>query len=197
MNNKGNVAIIGLIIVALGVMVFFGLIGMYNSLVSDQENAKQAWAQVESQYQRRFDLIPNYVEVVKGYAKHEQETFTKITEMRSKIGQTNVNNLDAEGFQQYNQQQTELGNMLSRLLVVVENYPELKANENFAKLQDELAGTENRISVERMRYNEKVTSFNKKLRTIPYNFVSGFGDFERLPLYESDKGAESAPKVVF
>jgi LemA protein len=189
----------------LGVFIFIGLIivlwaiGTYNMMVAMNENVKQAWGQVENTYQRRSDLIPNLVEVVKGYATHERETFTAVTEARSKANQTKIDpsNMDAAALQAFQANQGALTSALSRLMVVVEKYPELKANENFKELQAELAGTENRIAVERRKFNLAAQTYNTKLRVFPSSLIASFGGFQARPYFESDKGAEKAPKVKF
>ena len=154
------------------------------------EGVKGAWAQVENQLQRRYDLIPNYVETVKGYAKHEKEVFVEVTEARSKVaGAATVNDKI--------QANNELSSALGRLLVVVERYPELKANDNFIRLQDELAGTENRIAVERRRFNEIVKNYNIKIRSFPTNILAGMFGFEKAAFFEVPKEKQEAPKVKF
>jgi len=162
----------------------------YNDLVSKQEQNRTAWAQVENQLQRRYDLIPNYVATVKGYAKQETTVFTAIAEARARIGgaQTVKEKIDANN---------ELSGALARLLVVVENYPELKSTENFMRLQDELSGTENRISTERMRYNDVVRAYNVRVRQFPANLVAGAFNFEPSPLFEAPEATKTAPKVEF
>jgi LemA protein len=184
------------ILIVVGLLVLFIIIpysylkGTYNSLVTMDENVKGAWAQVENQLQRRYDLIPNYVETVKGYAAHEKEVFVKVTEARSKVaGAANIN----EKMQANNQ----LSSALSRLMVVVERYPELKANTNFIRLQDELAGTENRIAVERRRFNETVKVYNIKIRSFPTNIIAGMFGFEKATFFEVPKERQEAPKVKF
>jgi len=162
----------------------------YNNLVTMDETVKSYWAQVENQLQRRYDLIPNLVETVKGYAAHEEGVFVKVTEARSKVaGASTVSNkIEANN---------ELSSALSRLLVVVEQYPELKANENFIRLQDELAGTENRIAVERRRYNDAVKEFNIKIRSFPTNLIAGAFNFEKAAFFEVPSEKQEAPKVNF
>lgn len=184
------------LLISGGVLVLIILIafsyfkGTYNSLISMDESVKGAWAQVENQLQRRYDLIPNYVETVKGYAAHEKEVYVEVTEARSRVaGATTV----SDKIQANNQ----LSSALSRLLVVVERYPELKANTNFIRLQDELAGTENRISVERRRFNEMVKAYNIKVRTFPTNIIAGVFDFEKAAFFEVPKERQEAPKVEF
>jgi LemA protein len=164
--------------------------GTYNSLVMLDEGVKAAWAQVENQLQRRYDLIPNYVETVKGFAKQEQEVFIKVTEARSKVG-------GATTVPEKIQANNQLSSMLSRLLVVVERYPQLKSDQNFLRLQDELAGTENRIAVERRRYNEAVKTYNIKVRTFPTNILAGIFGFEKATFFDVPESAQEVPKVEF
>ena len=170
--------------------VFLPGCGMYNSLVSLDEGVKESWAQVETQLQRRYDLIPNYVETVKGYAAQEKDVFIKVTEARSKVGQ-------AQSIPDKIEANNELTSALSRLLVVVEQYPQLKSNENFIRLQDELAGTENRIAVARRRYNEAVKTYNVSVRSFPQNLVAKFFTFEKATFFEAPEAAKEAPKVKF
>ena len=162
----------------------------YNGLVAVDESANTAWAQVENVLQRRFDLIPNLVATVKGYASHESEVLIQVTEARAKVGGagTPAQRMQAEG---------ELSSALSRLMVVVENYPQLKANTNFIMLQDQLEGTENRISVERGRYNETVRRYNTIIRQFPQSFIAGMFGFDKREFFEASAGAEEAPKVSF
>lgn len=182
--------IIIIVIVALVVIPLLYLKGTYNNLVTMDEGVKAAWAQVENQLQRRYDLIPNLVETVKGYASHEQELFVKVTEARSRVGGAgSVTDKIAAN--------NSLSSALSRLLVVVERYPELKANTNFIRLQDELAGTENRIAVERRRYNETVRAYNTTIRHFPKNIIAGIFGFERASLFEVPEEKQEAPKVSF
>jgi len=182
--------IIVIVIVALVVIPLLYLKGAYNSLVTLDEEVKTAWAQVENQLQRRYDLIPNLVETVKGYASHEQELFVKVTEARSRVG-------GAGSVPDKIAANNSLSSALSRLLVVVERYPELKANTNFIRLQDELAGTENRIAVERRRYNETVRVYNTTIRRFPKNIIAGIFGFERATLFEVPEERQEAPKVSF
>ena len=162
----------------------------YNDLVSQQEQIKTAWAQVENQLQRRNDLIPNLVETVKGYAKQETTIFTAIADARARIG-------SAQTVEQKIAASNEMSSALARLLVVVENYPVLKSSENFIRLQDELAGTENRLAVERMRYNEVVRAYNIRVRQFPANLVASSFNFEQHPLFEAPAAAKAAPNVKF
>ena len=191
MSKGAKIALIILgIIVLFGIIIFSSIKGTYNSLVTLDEGVKAAWAQVENQLQRRYDLIPNYVETVKGYAKHEKELFVKVTEARSKVGgATNI----PDKIKANNQ----LSGALSRLMLVVERYPELKANQNFIRLQDELAGTENRIAVERRRYNETVKTLNIKVRSFPTNILAGMFGFEKAAFFEVPEAAKAVPKVEF
>ena len=183
-------------LIILGViLVFFFAIysyvkGTYNSLVMLDEGVKAAWAQVENQLQRRYDLIPNYVETVKGFAKQEKDVFIKVTEARSKVG-------GATTVPDKIQANNALSSVLSRLLVVVERYPELKSDQNFLRLQDELAGTENRIAVERRRYNEVVKTYNIKVRSFPTNILAGMFGFEKATFFEVPEAAQEVPKVEF
>ena len=188
-SQKTILIVVGLLVLLI-VIPYSYLKGTYNSLVTMDETVKGAWAQVENQLQRRYDLIPNYVETVKGYAAHEKEVFVKVTEARSKVaGAANI----SEKMQANNQ----LSSALSRLMVVVERYPELKANTNFIRLQDELAGTENRIAVERRRFNETVKVYNIKIRSFPTNIIAGMFGFEKATFFEVPTERQEAPKVKF
>jgi LemA protein len=188
-SQKTLLIIVGIIILVI-VIPYSYLKGTYNTLVTMDEGVKGAWAQVENQLQRRYDLIPNYVETVKGYAAHEKEVFVKVTEARSRVaGATSIN----EKIKANNQ----LSSALSRLLLVVERYPDLKANANFIRLQDELAGTENRIAVERRRFNETVKVYNIKIRSFPTNIIAGMFGFEKAAFFEVPKERQEAPKVKF
>ena len=186
---KTVLIIVGILILIV-VIPFSYLKGTYNTLVTMDEGVKAAWAQVENQLQRRYDLIPNYVETVKGYAAHEKEVFVKVTEARSRVA-------GAKSIGDKIQANNQLSSALSRLLVVVERYPDLKANTNFIRLQDELAGTENRIAVERRRFNESVRVFNTKIRTFPTNMIAGLFGFEKATFFEVPKERQEAPKVKF
>ncbi|MBO6571154.1 LemA family protein [bacterium] len=193
---KGKL-IIGLVVI--GLLVFFG-ISINNGLVEKEEAVEGAWAQVENQYQRRADLIPNLVNTVKGAANFEQETLTSVIEARSKATSVNINASDLSDpakFQQFQQAQGELSGALSRLLVSVERYPELKANSNFRDLQSQLEGTENRISTERKRFNDTAQSYNSSIRKFPTSIFASIGGFERKAYFEADQGAENAPTVDF
>jgi LemA protein len=183
-------AIIGIVIVIILLSIFLSIKGTYNSLVRLDEGIKGAWAQVENQLQRRYDLIPNYVETVKGYARHEKEVFLRVTEARAKVG-------GATSVKEKIGANNELSSALSRLLLVVERYPDLKANQNFIRLQDELAGTENRIAVERRRYNEAVKTYNIKIRSFPTNILAGMFDFTMAEFFKVAEIAKEVPKVKF
>ena len=172
---------------------------MRNGLVQEDENVSTAWANVQTQYQRRADLIPNLVNTVKGYAKHEEQTFKEVVEARAKATQITVNpeNLTPEKLKEYQAAQGELGSALGKLIAVSENYPELKANENFMELQAQLEGTENRINESRKRYNESVQSYNVKVRTFPSNLIANICGFQTKNKFEADATAQNAPKVEF
>ncbi len=187
--QKTGLIVIAVIILAL-VIPYSYLKGTYNSLVQMDETVKGAWAQVENQLQRRYDLIPNYVETVKGYAKHEKEVFVKVTQARSRVA-------GAGTVKEKMEANNRLSSALARLLIVVERYPELKANTNFIRLQDELAGTENRIAVERRRFNESVRVYNTKIRSFPTNFVANMFGFEKAVFFEVSKEKQEVPKIKF
>lgn len=171
----------------------------YNNMVEKQEAVTSQWGNVQNAYQRRADLIPNLVNTVKGYAAHEQETFTQVTEARSRATQTNINpeNLTTESLQEYQQAQNQLSQSLGRLLLIQENYPELKANQNFLALQDELAGTENRISVERNRFNQLAQDYNSYIRKFPQVIYAKWFKFENKAYFEALPEAQTAPQVQF
>lgn len=188
-----------IIIVVLGFIAFSFFGGVNNTAVEHEENAKKAWADVESAYQRRTDLIPNLVNTVKGAADFERETLTAVIEARAKATSVNVDadNLSPEAINKFKNAQSGVSSALSRLLVSVERYPELKANQNFLNLQSQLEGTENRINVERNRYNEAVKEYNTYIRKFPNNMVVGMFGFEKMSLFSADAGAENAPTVEF
>jgi LemA protein len=188
-----------LIIAVVGIFVYTKAVGVYNMFVQNEETINGQWAEVETQYQRRADLIPNLVNTVKGYADFEQETLTGVIEARSKATSINLNadNLTPENIAQFQQAQDQLSGALSRLLVTVERYPELKANQNFLELQAQLEGTENRIAVARRNFNQSVQSYNSNLRTFPNNIFAGWYGFERKGYFEAAQGAETAPSVQF
>lgn len=172
----------------------------YNSLVSLEEGVNQSWSQVENQYQRRADLIPNLVKTVQGAADFEKSVLTEVTEMRSKVGQMKLSAddlNDEEKFRMYQEAQDKLSSALSRLLVVTENYPQLKSNENFLTLQTQLEGTENRIAVERKKFNEAVQGFNTKIRSFPTLITAKLFGFKQKPYFKSAPGSEKTPDVNF
>ena len=179
-----------LAIVLVVLILFLPFISLYNRLVSLREGVDEKWAQVETQLQRRLDLIPNLVETVKGYAAHEKEVFENIAAARAKLSGAKTREEIIEG-------NRELEGALARLLAIVENYPQLKANETFNRLMDELAGTENRIAVARMRYNETVRDYNMTIKKFPTNIIANMFGFREQPYFEAQKGAEEAPKVKF
>ena len=195
----------GLIVLGIIVLIMLSVYGCvtrsYNSMVAADENVKAAWSQVENVYQRRFDLIPNLVNTVKGYANHEEKVFTEIAEMRSKAGGIiNVSNEvlnNPEAFEKFQRVQSELGGALQRLIAVAENYPELKANENFRDLQSQLEGTENRIAVERKRFNEAVQTYNLQVRRFPQVFLANMFGFREKTYFKADEQAATAPTVHF
>ena len=192
-------------IITLGILVVIGFscAGSYNSLVTLDQQVQSQWGQVENVYQRRLDLVPNLVETVKGAAAFEKDTFTAVTEARAKAGQTMVDPSkvpnDPGAFEQFQRSQDQLSSALSRLLVVVEKYPDLKATQNFRDLQAQLEGTENRIAVERKRYNETAQAFNTKRDSFPTVLIAGFfgSRFNEKSYFKAQAGAETAPKVKF
>lgn len=187
-----------IIIAVIAVIAIYG-VSSYNSMVSQEEAVGTAWSNVENQYQRRADLIPNLVNTVKGYAAHEKETFDAVVSARAKATQTTVSidDLTPEKMEAYQRAQGEVGSALSRLLAVTENYPELKANENFQTIQAQLEGTENRISVERRNFNDVARAYNTSIRRFPKNIFAGMFGFEKRPYFEAQEGAEKAPEVKF
>ena len=189
-------------IIAAAVVLLCGITySSYNKLVLLDEETSSAWSQVENQYQRRYDLIPNLVNTVKGYAKHEESVLRELTEARSKAGGViSVDSSildDPEKMAEFQKVQNELGASLQRLLAVTENYPELKANQNFLALQDELEGTENRISVERKRFNYSVKAYNSTMRRFPMNLLAGMFGFEKKNYFAAEAAAAKAPEVQF
>lgn len=184
------------ILIALGLIVFWG-VGVYNTLVTKDEGVKTAWSQVENQYQRRADLIPNLVNTVKGYSEHEAETLEAVINARAKATQTQVNVNDAASFSQFQASQDSLSSALSKLMVVVEQYPDLKADQSFLELQAQLEGTENRISVERKTYNETAKDYNIATRKVPKNLIANLFGFDHASLFESTEGSDVAPVVDF
>ncbi len=182
----------------IALVVLYGFMTL-RSLQTQANTVENSWAQVENQFQRRYDLIPNLVETVKGSAAHEKGVFTEVTEARSKVGQIKIDasNLNPEQLNNYMAAQGELAVALSKLMMVRESYPQLKANEGFLKLQDELAGTENRIAVERKRFNEEVKVMNNKVTVFPSSLIASIAGFEKLPYFQIEEAAAKAPKVAF
>jgi len=202
--GQKRLLIIGIVVAVLIFLVSRGysfFAGNYNAMVAMQETVSSSWAQVENQYQRRYDLIPNLVETVKGYAAHESDVFTGLAEARSKAGgvlQVSDEILDdPEAFKRFQQAQNELGSALQRLLVVTENYPELKANQNFLALQDQLEGTENRIATERKRFNDAVRNYNMFIKMFPRSIIANNAGFREKSYFTAENQAQSAPAVSF
>jgi len=193
--------LIGLLVV-VGIVGIFLLMfgGVYNSLVTAEEGVEEGWAQVENVYQRRADLVPNLVATVKGYAAHERETLQGVVDARSKISQMNISSdvvNNPQALAQFQKAQGALSSALSRLLVVVERYPDLKASQNFLALQTQLEGTENRIAVERRRFNQLARDFNTKIRVFPNRLIAGWMGFEKKAYFQAEAGAQTAPTVTF
>ena len=188
-----------IIILAVVAAVVVWAISGFNGIISHEESVNQAWAKVESAYQRRSDLIPNLVNTVKGYAEHEKETLQQVTDARTRATSINIDPTTAtpEQLAAWNKAQQGVGSALGRLIAVAENYPDLKANENFRDLQAQLEGTENRIKVERDRYNDAVKSYNVKIRRFPTNLLASMFGFEKRSMFEAQQGAEIAPEVKF
>jgi LemA protein len=195
--KKGLISL--LVIVLLVVIVGGSMIGSYNKIVKMEEEVSAAWSQVENVYQRRADLIPNLVNTVKGYASHERETLEAVINARAKATQTTIDptKLDAASLQQFQANQSELSSALGRLMVVMEQYPDLKANQNFRDLQVQLEGTENRIAVERRAFNDTAKMFNSYIRQFPKNIIAAIFNFEKKAYFEAEQGAEKAPEVSF
>ena len=188
--KKKTLIVVLVVVLILGVALYSFFAGNYNKFVKMDVGIKAAWAQVENQLQRRYDLIPNLVETVKGYAKQEKDVLVEVTNARAKVGGAGTipDKIAANN---------QLTGALSRLMLVVEKYPDLKSNQNFLKLQDELAGTENRIAVERMRYNDTVKVYNEAIRTFPANLLAGMYGFKEAAFFKVDEVAKAAPKVKF
>lgn len=188
-------------LVVLGIIAIIVLwgINVYNECVSLEENVEAAWSQVENQYQRRADLVPNLVATVKGYAAHEQETLEGVIEARAKATQITIDpaNATPEQLAAYQAAQGELKQALGRLLAVAESYPDLKANENFKDLQAQLEGTENRITIARQQFNDAARAYNTRVRRFPSNIIASICGFEKKPYFESEEGASKAPEVQF
>jgi LemA protein len=199
----GRLALLGCLGVLILVLIVGGLyfIGVRNHLVALDQQVDAQWAQVENAYQRRYDLVPNLVRTVQGAANFEKSTLEAVVEARSRVGQVQLPAgtppTDPQALQQFEQAQQNLGSALSRLLVVVERYPELKSNQNFLELQSQLEGTENRISVERHRFNEKAQEYNTAILSFPANIVANMSGFQKKPYFHSTAGAEKAPEVNF
>lgn len=199
--NKG--CLISLIIGGIFLFIAIAFVGWgvsaYNKMVTMDESVKAQWGNVQNQYQRRSDLIPNLVNTVKGYATHEKTTLEQVTEARAKATQVTIDpqKLDAQSLQRFQAAQGELSQALGRLLMVQERYPDLKANQNFIELQAQLEGTENRISTERTRFNDEAKTYNSYIRTFPQSLVAGIGGFSQMPYFEAEQSAQKAPKVEF
>lgn len=197
-NMKKGLTVL-LIVAAVVLGIFLWVKGAYNKMVTADEGVQAAWAQVENVYQRRADLIPNLVATVKGYAQHESETLENVVAARAKATQTLVDpsDLSEEAIAKFNEAQGELSSALGRLLMIQENYPDLKANQNFSELQAQLEGTENRIATERMKFNETARAYNTLIRKFPDNIIASMFGFEKKGYFEAQAGAETAPKVEF
>lgn len=195
--KKGYIVLIVIAVIVLVIFLWFR--GSYNGMVNMSEAVSAQWSNVENQYQRRLDLIPNLVNTVKGYATHEQQTLTDVVNARARATQTQINfdQLDEATMQRFNRTQGELSSALSRLLAVSESYPDLKANQNFLDLQAQLEGTENRIAVERRKFNDVVRTYNAYIRRFPKNILAGMFGFTAKPYFEANSGAENAPQVQF
>lgn len=195
--KKSYIVLAIIVIIAIGIFAWFQ--GSYNQMVTRSETISSQWSNDENQYQRRADLIPNLVNTVKGYAEHEQNTLTQVTDARAKATQMRINfdQLDEKTLQKFNNMQGELSSALSRLMAISEQYPDLKANENFRDLQAQLEGTENRIAVERRKFNEEVKGYNAYIRSFPKNILAGMFGFMPKPYFEASSGAEKAPEVKF
>ena len=188
-----------LFIIAIVVLIALWAMSAYNGMIGVQENATQAAADVQSAYQRRADLIPNLVETVKGYAQHEENTLKEVTEARTRATSITIDpsNMTAEQMKEFQKAQSDLSSSLGRLIAVAENYPDLKANENFRDLQNQLEGSENRINEARNKYNAAVTEYNKNIRSFPNNIFAGIFGFKTMEKFAAESGAEKAPKVLF
>ena len=188
-------------VISIGILavIVLWVANVYNGFVAAEEEVESAWAQVENQYQRRSDLVPNLVATVKGYAAHEQQTLEGVVEARAKATQITIDptNATPEQLAAFQAAQGELSQALGRLLAVAENYPDLKANENFRDLQAQLEGTENRIAVARQLFNETARAYNTKVRRFPSNIIAAICGFEKKPYFEAEEGASKAPKVEF
>lgn len=200
MNIKKILITVGIVLVLVG-LCYSCTIGKYNSLIKMDESVSAQWSQVENQYQRRYDLVPNLVSTVKGYAKHEETVFTEVTNARAAAGgQIKIDSEmleNEEAMANFQKVQDSLGGALQRLLAVTENYPELKANEQFIMLQDQLEGTENRIAVERKKYNEIAREYNTAIRKFPEVFIANMFSFKAKAYFQATQEAQTAPKVEF
>lgn len=196
---KKSLIITLVVIAGIAILLYSLFGGTYNNMVQKDETVQGAWAQVQNVYQRRMDLIPNLVETVKGYANFEKETLTQVVEARAKATSVNISpqNLTPEALKNFQSAQDGLGAALGRLMVVMEKYPELKANQNFLELQSQLEGTENRITVERQKFNDVVKDYNQYIRSFPQNLLAGMYGFEKKGYFEAQAGAENAPQVKF
>lgn len=194
MKNKTLWIVLGVV----AVVVVWAIVS-YNGLVTKQEKVSEAWANVETVYQRRADLIPNLVATVKGYAAHEEQTLMAVTEARAKSTSLNIDPTTAtpEQMAEWTKRQNEVGSAIGRLIAISESYPDLKANQNFMDLQKQLEGTENRISTERREYNQQVRDFNASIRRFPTNLIASMFGFEKMEMFEAQEGAEVAPVVAF
>lgn len=190
---------IGIVLVVVALFLFMGGCNSYNTFVEKEEEVENAWSKVQSAYQRRADLIPNLVNTVKGVAQFEQKTLTDVVNARSKATSVNIDpsNISAEKLQEFQQAQSQLSQSLGRLLMITENYPELKANQSFLELQAQLEGTENRIKTERDRFNDKATEYNKSVRRFPGKLFAGIFGFSQKAQFQAEEGAQNAPKVEF
>ncbi|MEG1554025.1 MAG: LemA family protein [Rikenellaceae bacterium] len=194
---KKSIWIVIGVVVLLIVVAYFSCVDKYNNMVTRQESVTAAWSQVENQYQRRSDLIPNLVNTVKGYAEHEKSTLDAVVSARAEATSTKVYLNDPKSLEGYTKAQDQLSGALSRLMAISENYPDLKANQNFAQLQAQLEGTENRISTERRRFNEEAQNYNMYIRKFPNNIIASMFDFEKAAYFASKEGSENAPEVKF
>lgn len=197
--NRMKSLTIGIVLVVTALFLFMAGCNSYNTFVEKEEEVENAWSKVQSAYQRRADLIPNLVNTVKGVAQFEQKTLTDVVNARSKATSVNIDpsNISAEKLQEFQQAQSQLSQSLGRLLMITENYPELKANQSFLELQAQLEGTENRIKTERDRFNDKATEYNKSVRRFPGKLFAGIFGFSQKAQFQAEEGAQNAPKVEF
>ena len=195
MKRKSLIVLAVVVVAAIGIFSWFK--GSYNAMVQRSETVQAQLGNVENQYQRRADLIPHLVNTVKGYASHEQNTLTEVVNARAKATQVHIDIDDAEAMARFNQAQGELSSALSRLMAISESYPDLKANQNFRDLQTQLEGTENRIAVERRKFNEEARAFNTYIKMFPRNLLAGMFGFQPMAYFEAQEGARTAPEVQF